>query len=437
MCISPITMRHPSTGEVVTFICGKCVECVQKYQNDWTFRLEQEYTQWKHAYFITQTYRNEDIPYVVLSAPVDYDDVSHPELIDNVVDYFENMPSNKHLARLRANLCDTSAYVCPDNITEGIPVPTVSYDDVRRWLKVLRERYAYDHDGDRLGFKYFIASEYGPSTFRPHYHSVIFCNLNVQDFNKYFVLPWREMFGNVKWKFRPIKFCAKNGVGDVMAYVAKYCSKPAFAENPYVVNHIVDKPFRLVSKGMGICYMNKLYKFLADFAGTKFFRIPICRSSLEHRYVSRFGDYWIPQMIRDWENGCTLSYCEHLNRCFTTLRNGFLYRIPRYYIDKTFPQFDYLVDYYDVKTKSIKKRKSRRKDSTSFVWLTYKNFVQNQISQLLHDSVYAIASSLGDPDDLETFHQAEIIYEYNRLERYKVKAKKLYDFYAKGLSYNL
>lgn len=448
MCISPVTIRHPSTGQVVTFPCGKCVECIQKYQNDWTFRLECEYMQWNYAYFITMTYSNDNIPYVELSPPVSCslsDDgldshpvvTEHPEVLDYVRDYFAHMPLNRHLSRLRDNLTVCSAYVHPDNIEVGIPVPTVCKSDVQSWLKRLREQYAFEHDGDRLEFKYFICSEYGPSTFRPHYHAIIFCDLSVRDFNKYFVYPWRDTYGNVKWKFRPIKFRARNGVGDVMAYVAKYCSKPSFAENPYVNCHIIEKPFRLISKGVGIIYMKRLYEFLADFDGCKFFRIPNCRYSLEYRYSSKFGVYWMPQMIRDWSYGCTKSYCEHLNRCFTTLRNGFLFRIPRYYIDKTFPQRYYYTDYYDEKTKTFRRRRCLRKDADSTVWLTYKNFVQNQISEFLRQSIRSIASTLGCPDDMEVFHTAEVMYEQARMERYKAKARKLYDFYAKGLKYEL
>ena len=440
-------MRHPSTGEVVTFPCGKCVECIRKYQNDWTFRLEQEYRDWKYAYFITMTYSNDRIPYVTLETPLetrvvhdndgftDYEvDVERPELIENVREHFRRMPVNKHLRRLRESLSDYSAYVCPDNIDFGIPIPCVSKSDVQNWLKRVREQYAYDHDGERLKFKYFICSEYGPSTYRPHYHAVIFVNFNVDEFSKYFISDWVSNYGNVKWKHHPIKYFKKNGVGDAMAYVAKYCSKPSFAENPYVVNHFIPKCFRLISKKLGANYMNDLIDHIEqwnerrDISHREIREIKVWRDNDGHAHFERHytRKYYL-----------TPKFCEWLSHCFTTLRNGFRYRIPRYYIDKVFPDIKVIVEYVDTKTNQIRDKFVRRKDVTNPIWRTFKAYMVNQCTKRLHDRLFEVASFLFGRTDMESLSAAEAWCRQDDLRRAKAKTEKLYDFYAKGLAFNL
>lgn len=444
-------MRHPSTGEVVTFPCGKCVECIQKYQNDWTFRLEQEYRDWKYAYFITMTYSNDRIPYVTLETPVEsrvvYDDdgftdyveeTEHPEYLDNIRNYFVKMPENKHLRRLRERLDEHSLYVHPDYIDVGIPVPSVSRVDVQNWLKRVREQYAYDHDGERLKFKYFICSEYGPSTFRPHYHAVIFVDFNVADFSKYFISDWQSNYGNVKWKGQPIKYFKKNGVGDAMAYVAKYCSKPSFAENPYVVNHVVPRCFRLISKKLGSNYMSDLIDKIEQWNDLSDGRRDISHREIREIKPWRDNDGHVHyDRYYTWKHYLTPKFCEWLSHCFTTLRNGFRYRIPRYYIDKVFPAIKVFVEYVDKKTNQIRERLVWRKDVTNPIWRTFKAYMVNECTKRLHDRLFEVASFLFGRTDLESLTAAEAWIRQDDLCRAQAKTQRLYDFYAKGLKYNL
>jgi hypothetical protein len=53
---------------------------------------------------------------------------------------------------------------------DDLPQVDVSKRDVQLWFKRFRENY-----GDRLGhIRYFIVSEFGENTLRPHYHAIIF-----------------------------------------------------------------------------------------------------------------------------------------------------------------------------------------------------------------------------------------------------------------------
>ena len=55
--------------------------------------------------------------------------------------------------------------------------------DVQKFFKRLRRRVEYDrldlfpyYKKEDRTFRYFVTSEYGPGTFRPHYHGLLFFN---------------------------------------------------------------------------------------------------------------------------------------------------------------------------------------------------------------------------------------------------------------------
>ena len=48
--------------KLVTVACGKCVECLQVYADEWSFRIMDECSCWQESCFITLTYNNEHLP---------------------------------------------------------------------------------------------------------------------------------------------------------------------------------------------------------------------------------------------------------------------------------------------------------------------------------------------------------------------------------------
>lgn len=109
-CIFPY---HSPKGEV--FPCGRCVHCRINKREEWTTRMRHEQSYWSKSAFITLTYDDEHLP---------KDGGLDPHALTN---FFK---------RLRINLDRTYGYHVP--------------------------------------IKYFSCGEYGPKTFRPHYHAVVF-----------------------------------------------------------------------------------------------------------------------------------------------------------------------------------------------------------------------------------------------------------------------
>lgn len=98
---------------------------------------------------------------------------------------------------------------------DSFPLPAVSKRDVQLFIKRLRKRI------DQLGLpkiRYVVVSEYGPKTFRPHYHGILFADFgrswNIEDL---FQRCWRQ--GRVD-------------VGPLYGGGSAYCSKYLFKRQP-------------------------------------------------------------------------------------------------------------------------------------------------------------------------------------------------------------
>lgn len=214
MCYNPltITISEPNaTGGIrrVAVPCGKCFQCLRDYQNAWSIRIQEEFKNYGYGYFFTLTYNNSCVPFVC----------------------------DRYSGRLYQSVCKSH---------------------VQDWIKRFRTRLSRTEGKTKEGIKYFITSEYGPRTLRPHYHGVIF---GVDDIEFRLLLSdWNKKFGFTTYKLIPAHNC-----GGASRYVAKYCSK-GFFKNPYEVQGIVKPTFHLVSKGFGLSYVTRMkdYHLAAD-----------------------------------------------------------------------------------------------------------------------------------------------------------------------------
>lgn len=126
-CIHPVSIHSPYTfklgqpwtyPKMIDVPCGKCFNCLENRKDDWKTRLKNEVSSRGHAYFCTVTYDEDHLP---------YDDNGNP---------------------------------------------TFRYLDFQLFMKRLRKRISNIFIGFRIS--YFVVSEYGDKTGRPHYHFLLF-----------------------------------------------------------------------------------------------------------------------------------------------------------------------------------------------------------------------------------------------------------------------
>lgn len=113
--------------------CGQCIGCRLDYSRQWANRCLLELEDYDSAYFVTLTYDDNHIPLSFSSDP-------------------------------ETGLASPSRTLCKR--------------DVQLFFKRLRKACPNDH------IRYYGCGEYGPSTFRPHYHLIIF-GLHLDDLE-----PW-------------------------------------------------------------------------------------------------------------------------------------------------------------------------------------------------------------------------------------------------------
>lgn len=229
---------------------------------------------------------------------------------------------------------------------------SVRKEDVQKWLKRGRKRLNKE-------IKYFITSEYGPRTLRPHYHGVIF-NVTEEEI-RFMFKDWEKHFGF---------YSAENvdlSKGD-MSYCAKYCSKGMY-EHPlcskdffythkdgsiseYHSKHyerclelfgmdepIVDRTFHLVSKGLGIGYVDRnKERLLTNFKDIDF-KTDRSKRTIEVSYIDRdFNIKEFKGIINDKSSRDYVECIDKLFREFNYKRNYkgevVTYGMPKYYREK-------------------------------------------------------------------------------------------------------
>lgn len=151
-CYKPVMIKYVKRNKItgnkegpekrLMVRCGKCLACREEIAKEYTYRFMNEYTYFEYLYFITLTYRDEDIP--------------------KNADGFETL-NKKH-------------------IVDYLKVINVN---------VARDSYIIDKK-----YKYFVGAEYGDQTMRPHYHVSILCN--DERVGQYFMAKWK--YGNIDFQ---------------------------------------------------------------------------------------------------------------------------------------------------------------------------------------------------------------------------------------------
>lgn len=185
-CLSPITVRQRVDGvlKFVSVPCGRCMNCVKRNRSSWIFRLEEEERSSLCSFFLTLTYDDSNLYY------------------------------------------------------NDLGVASVSKSHHQNFLKNLRY-----HLGIKLRF--YMVSEYGSRTFRPHYHYLIFFKslISVDSFSESVSKAWT--FGHFH-------------VGTVSSSSISYVTKYVIGKTSYPSG--ADKPFTLCSRrpGIGFDYVDRM-----------------------------------------------------------------------------------------------------------------------------------------------------------------------------------
>jgi len=153
MCYYPITLKNPkrkptNNKYLNTVPCGKCVKCIQKKRSEWAFRLHQESQDHAHAYFITTTYNEHELPYL---------NISTGEFPVRLKDGLDKYKEEDYLEKI----------VYKKDVQDFIK-------NIRRQVKYHIPKHKTRLENVNTKIRYYFTSEYGTkSTKRPHYHGIV------------------------------------------------------------------------------------------------------------------------------------------------------------------------------------------------------------------------------------------------------------------------
>lgn len=234
-CFHPNLVFNPYLDDYVVVPCRTCAACRSSYAIDLQNRIEQECKSHKFNIFFTLTYDNWHMPMYY----------AYPS--ENGV-YFKAFRGNKplldahgeELPELDFDLED-SWFLEPQHNPFQPGFGFCHKPDIQKFIKRLRIKIIRTYGNvSQSKIRYFVASEYGPVTYRPHYHGVLGCDDEriARDLPRLIREAWTLC--------SPDRCDVQYVSGAAPQYVAKYIN--GFARLPKVLATKLTCPFHLASK---------------------------------------------------------------------------------------------------------------------------------------------------------------------------------------------
>lgn len=225
------TIDAYNKDDLIQLPCGKCRACRIDRSKAWADRMCLELETSKNAVFVTLTYRDSNLCCASLLDMV-------PDALYHPASPLERYDSLGHF------------YIADEF--------TVSVRDCQLFMK----RFRKELDKDGLKCRFYLASEYGPKTQRPHYHAILFgvgfdyfqkkdpqtfrvCGHNALK-QPYYTCKWFERI----WSKGFVTICPVTW--QTCAYVARYCTKKLNGDLGSFVYGNRTPPFSLSSRRPGI-----------------------------------------------------------------------------------------------------------------------------------------------------------------------------------------
>lgn len=198
-CQHPRTVVNKYTHESVVVSCGHCPSCILRRSAVQTNLLTTYSAQFRYVYFVTLTYAPCFLPTLEVSiVETCTDDIADVSCVPDIND-LDPGDSNRYLFGFRSvprtasvklkNSTVERTFKDPEikftypmkpkdllsilgKINHNVPnrIPYVCNRDLDLFLKRLRSYYPDEK------LRYYAVSEYGPTSFRPHWHLLLFSN---------------------------------------------------------------------------------------------------------------------------------------------------------------------------------------------------------------------------------------------------------------------
>lgn len=237
-CLHPQRVYNKYLGTYLSVPCGHCESCLQLKQGQWSNRCFCESKVHSYCYFVTLTYMDEFLPVVDLSALVtDGDFVPSKTFYQSVEQSREYIQKCNYL------------------------IPCCSTSDIQRFFKRFRINLIrfYNVPKEQATIRYFCAFEYGPTTYRPHYHCLVWFDSPAiaQHIEECVFKSWKCKCPHKSLSSFLERNCVQRVFTGAESYVSGYVNSsvglpPLLNEPPFRVKHLQSK-----SPSIGHGYFSK------------------------------------------------------------------------------------------------------------------------------------------------------------------------------------
>lgn len=198
-CHHPRTVVNKYTHEPVVVSCGSCPSCILRRSGIQTNLLTTYSAQFRYVYFVTLTYAPRFLPTLEVSIiETCTDDIADVPCVPNINDLdpgdpntylfgFRSVPRSSSVklknstvkrtfkdpeVRFTYGMKPKELLSILEKINHNVPnrIPYVCNRDLDLFFKRLRSYYPDEK------LRYYAVSEYGPTSFRPHWHLLLFSN---------------------------------------------------------------------------------------------------------------------------------------------------------------------------------------------------------------------------------------------------------------------
>ena len=259
MCTHGRYIFNRYSRKLVFVRCGKCDACKQENAFRRANRIRNNVQLGTVPLFVTLTYTNDYVPYILRSDLLDCKDGFDVNIYRNASVRWVYDPHSQRLSLkksygitpLDSVFVDTE-YRCSHSIRSLSSLNGLSsehigvcfYPDIQDFFKRLRQ-FLIRHYNYEKSFSYFSASEYGGCSFRPHFHALIFCpSDSVETFRSAICQAWPYADRRRTAKFIEI---ARDAANYVSSYVS--CSsdlQPLLQNSEFKQKHSQSKGFGVV-----------------------------------------------------------------------------------------------------------------------------------------------------------------------------------------------
>lgn len=261
MCVNNHYVYNKYVKKSILVPCGSCPECQQRKANSRSFRISNNLSSADICYFVTLTYDNKHIPYMLRSdlkkvlfsdtfrSCLDSLSYSLPVYRDGEVIDSLSFSYNDILSCVSELDYDTCKVVFNLPIIKNfgnLDAFSICYfKDFQNFFKRLRiniSRY-----GDNFPISFFLCTEYGPSTFRSHGHALIFCPaIHSSSCRDFIIKSWSMCDKRRLARFVEV---ARNAASYVSTYVNRPSDFPLFlASRPIRPKHSYSLHFGAVNE---------------------------------------------------------------------------------------------------------------------------------------------------------------------------------------------